>query len=166
MNIQEMELIQEHPDWLKWPKIRIVAPRRYKVISDYTMEWSTEGYSRQRMIVPAGFQCDGASIPAALEWYLGRENILPAALIHDWQYTFAGKIPVESHLYRDPQDSLWKQADYIWSRRECDRFFARNLRFCCHIRGDQRRNAYRAVRLFGWLPWRRAEKKLAAKRDE
>lgn len=140
---------------LPWPEVQIVGPRQYELLADYQIEWRAEGFPLQRLVVPAKFLFDGASIPAILEWYLGRERILPAAVIHDWQYAFAGHIPSESHLYLDDKDGLWKPTGFVWSRKDCDRFFARNLKFC-DIRDGQRRNAYRAVRLFGWIPWRRA----------
>lgn len=143
-------------DVLDWPSVSIVAPRRIELLEDYVIEWQAEGYPRQRIVVPKGFECDGASIPAVLEWYLGRDNILPAAVPHDWQYRHKGHVPPESHLYLT-EDGEWEEADHVWTRKESDRFFARNLRFC-DIRGDQRRNAYRAVRVAGWILWRKKKK--------
>jgi len=140
-------------DTLEWPEVILVGPRRFRLASRYVVEWQAEGVPRQRLIVPEGFECDGASIPALLEWYLGRDLILPAAVPHDWQYAFAGHLPPESHLYRD-ETGEWLEAHFVWSRKDSDRFFARNLTFC-DIRDHQRRNAYRAVRLAGWIPWRR-----------
>jgi hypothetical protein len=143
-------------DRLDWPDVRLIGPRRFQLRADYVVEWQAEGYPRQRLIVPEGFECDGASIPAFLEWYLGRDNILPAAVPHDWQYAYGGRIPAESHLYQEA-DGEWVQTHHVWTRKESDRFFARNLRFC-DIRDDQRRNAYRAVRLVGWWHWRYGRK--------
>jgi hypothetical protein len=157
--VRRAGLIEAAGDRLDWPEIAIVAPRRYRLLADFCVEWEKEGFPRQRLIVPAGFECDGASVPAIVEWYLGREKILPAAVPHDWQYAHAGRLPAETHLYLD--DGQWKPATYTWSRKEADRFFGRNLRFC-DIRSDQRRNAYRAVRLFGWIPWQTAKKRLGA----
>jgi len=143
-----------HGDLLRWPELRLVGPRRYALLADYTVEWEADGYPRQRLVVPSGFECDGASVPAVLEWYLGRERILPAAVPHDWQYAHAGGLPPDSHLKR-LDDGAWVPAEHVWTRKEADRFFARNLRFC-DIRDHQRRNAYRAVRIGGWVPWRAA----------
>ena len=126
-------------------------------MSDYVIEWEATGFPRQRLVVPAGFECDGASVPAVLEWYLGRETILPAAVPHDWQYAHAGRMPAGSHLYEHDAGG-WVDAAYLWSRKDSDRFFARNLRFCA-ISDGRRRNAYRAVRLIGWRAWRAAERR-------
>jgi hypothetical protein len=149
--------IHNDGDRLEWPRILIVAPKRYLLDADYVIDWTATGHPRQRLIVPAGFECDGASVPAILEWYLGREKILPAAVPHDWHYAFAGRIPPESHLQM-AEDGSWIPANHLWTRDEADRFFARNLKFC-EIRNGQRRDAYRAVRLAGWIAWRRAERK-------
>jgi hypothetical protein len=146
-------------DTLEWPDVRLAGPRRLVLAADYVVEWEAAGFPRQRLIVPRDFECDGASIPAPLEWYLGRDLILPAAVPHDWQYAFAGMIPAESHLVLTA-DGAWVPAGHIWTRDESDRFFARNLKFC-ELRSDQRRNAYRAVRVAGWIPWRRALRRSA-----
>lgn len=151
--------LHENGDVLHWPDVRLAGPGRLVLLSDYVVEWQAEGHPRQRLIVPAGFQCDGASVPAPLEWYLGREKILPAGVAHDWQYHHAGRIPPATHLRLTP-DGAWTRADHVWTRDESDRFFARNLRFC-DIRDHQRRNAYRAVRLAGWIPWQRALRRMA-----
>lgn len=149
--------LHQSGDTLEWPEVRLDGPRRLVLLADYVAEWEVGGFPRQRISVPAGYEFDGASIPAVLEWYLGRDHILPAAVLHDWQYEFAGRVPRDSHLYRD-ETGAWVEAGHEWSRKESDRFFARNLRFC-DISDGQRRNAYRAVRIGGWIPWRKAERR-------
>jgi hypothetical protein len=143
---------RERGDTLEWPDLRLAGPRKYVLLADYVIEWQAEGVPRQRLVVPEGFECDGASVPALLEWYLGRDRILPAAVPHDWQYRAGGRLPSGSHLVLT-KEGEWREVDHLWTRKESDRFFARNLRFC-DIRPDQRRNAYRAVRLFGIRAWK------------
>jgi hypothetical protein len=150
--------LRTNGDVLLWPEIRIAAPKRYELLSDYVIEWEAGKFPRQRLVVPKGFICDAASIPNLLMWYLEREKILPAAVAHDWHYAFAGRIPRDSHFFLNAHGA-WVPADHVWTREEADRFFARNLRFCNGISDGQRRNAYRAVRLSGWMPWRRASKR-------
>jgi hypothetical protein len=151
--------LHEGADTLEWPDVRLAGPRRLVLAADYVVEWEAAGFPRQRLVVPRDFECDGASIPGPLEWYLGRDLILPAAVPHDWQYAFAGSIPAESHLYLTAEGT-WVPANHVWTRDESDRFFARNLKFC-DVRSHQRRNAYRAVRVAGWIPWRRALRRMA-----
>ena len=154
--------LHQSSDTLEWPEVRLEGPRHLVLLSDYVVEWEADGFPRQRLIVPAGYEFDGASIPAVLEWYLGRDYILPAAVPHDWQYGFAGRIPADSHLYRD-ETGEWVEAGHAWSRKEADRFFARNLRFC-DISDGQRRNAYRGVRIGGWIAWRKAKRRAALRK--
>jgi len=151
------DILRQAADTLEWPEVRLAGPRRLVLAAEYVVEWEAAGFPRQRLIVPRDFECDGASIPAPLEWYLGRDLILPAAVPHDWQYAFAGVLPAESHLYLTPEGA-WLPANYVWTRDESDRFFSRNLRFCA-VRSDQRRNAYRAVRIGGWIAWQRARRR-------
>lgn len=155
------DVLENNPARLSWPEVQVIAPRRYRLQADFSIEWKSGFFPRQRLVVPAGFECDGASVPRVLEWYLGRENILPASLVHDWQYTYAGRLPWKTHFFLHPEEGHWEPIRYVWSRVEVDRFFARNLRHCpvCEIRRGQRRLAYRAVRLFGGIHWRRAEEK-------
>lgn len=146
------EILRIGDDVLTWPRVEIVRPGWYRLLEEYVVEWQAEGVPRQRLSVPQGFECDGASVPAPLEWYLGRERILPAGVAHDFQYHYQGRTPIGSH--EALQDGVWTDQRYEWTRKESDRFFARNLRFC-QISPGQRRNAYRAVRLAGRRPWRR-----------
>jgi hypothetical protein len=138
-------------DTLEWPRVELIAPRRIRLLQNFRVEWTADGFPRQALIIPAGFECDGGSVPAAAEWYLGRDNILPAAVPHDFQYYFQGKIPLESHLFWAHEK--WTPAYHIWSRDEVDRFFARNLQFCKGLSDKQRRRAYQAVHLFGGRSW-------------
>ena len=141
-----------------WPNVSLVwpRPRTWRLLRDYSVEWTAEGSPRQRLTVPAAFECDGASVPSVVEAYLGRELVLREALFHDWIYAHRGEVPAASHLYLDECSGEWRPTGFAWSRRDADRLFARLLESNTFVRGDhRRRNAYRMVRLFGWLAWRR-----------
>lgn len=82
--------------------------------------------------------------------------VLREALFHDWLYAHRGELPAGFHFYRDESCGSWRPARFTWSRQDADRLFARLLDTNTFVRGDhRRRNAYRMVRLFGWLAWRR-----------
>jgi hypothetical protein len=151
----------EATDTLDWPLAVKTGERSYMLMNDFVIEWQAEGFPRQMLIVPAGFEYDGASVPRIVEWYVGRDALFAAATAHDWHYAHAGVLPEGSHLYQTA-NGQWLDTLYKWTRLEADRFFARNLRFPLpdgrRIRGDQRRNAYRAVRLGGAAPWARAQR--------
>jgi hypothetical protein len=138
-----------------WPSVSLVwpKPRTWRYLRDYSVEWAAEGFPRQRLITPAAFECDGASEPAVVDWYLGRELILRESGFHDLLYAYRGDLPPELHLYDD--GGVWRPTHYTWSRRDADRLFARLLAMNEWIREDQRRTAYRMVRLFGWRAWQR-----------
>lgn len=86
--------------------------------------------------IPAGYLTDGASVPRRLQGIIPRfGKALPAALVHDIRY--------------DPPDRVRRL-----SRKEADREFFANLKRC-GLNFAQRHAAYRAVRLFGGIPWRR-----------
>jgi hypothetical protein len=138
---------------LTMPRIEILAPRRIRLLEPYTYVWEVEGFPRQRLIVPAGFICDGASVPKALHWYLGWDEMLPAAIPHDYLYAYSGEIPVGSHHYLD-EVWEWLPANHRWTRDEADRLFGRLLSYC-PIPPRKRGVAYRAVRIGGGAAWRK-----------
>lgn len=91
--------------------------------------------------VPRGFEYDG-STKVSLLWRLihigmgsfGEQN--EGSLIHDWRYVHDGKMPNGK----------------VYTRKEIDELFLRMI-LDYGIRPDRAIRAYRAVRLFGWIPW-------------
>ena len=67
--------------------MRIPKPH-IKLLDDYTIEL-TQPFVWGKEMVPAGFQCDGASVPKIANFYatpFGPGGMLPAALFHDYHY--------------------------------------------------------------------------------
>ena len=89
--------------------------------------------------VPAGFPFDGASVPPVLSWLFprGHSDYLPAAMIHDWLYA----------------------TDTGRTRREADAAFHRALRRLGVVAATAW-PMWAAVRLGGWLYWRRPPRPL------
>lgn len=150
------------------PDILPVADRLYRLDEDYVYCWtiaagednrfaepSEVGHqTRYRIIVPAGFTYDGASVPRLLWTLTGIRPdglIRAAALVHDWLYFYEGRLPPGSFQYLNAQGQ-WENVIGRWSRRDADRLFGRMLREAGVAR-RRRRWAYRAVRAFGWIPW-------------
>jgi hypothetical protein len=136
-----------------------IAERLYRLVDDYIYTWEKKGKGgpssfKYRITVPAGFIFDGASVPR-IAWTIS--GILPdgliraAALVHDWLYRYKGNLPEGSYQYLAP-DGNWSNLYAIWSRKNSDRLFGRIMREA-RVPKRKRRAAYRAVRLFGWLPW-------------
>ena len=82
--------------------------------------------------IPAGFECDGASIPRAFWRVIGPPmdcHYIEEAIRHDWLY-----------LYQPVSRATADKAFFVWLDKKV-------LRIRRHL-------IYAAVRLFGWIPWR------------
>jgi hypothetical protein len=101
---------------------------------DLRVEWNG-----RELIVPAGFQCDGASVPRFL-WSSVSPAIDPrtlrAAICHDY-------------LYRNAPDG--------WTRKDADELFYDFIR-ADGLSWWASQKAYWGVRLFGTSSWRGEEK--------
>ena len=86
--------------------------------------------------IPAGFECDGASIPRAFWRIIGPPmdcHYIEEAIRHDWLY----RSQVVSRKVAD-------RAFFVWLNKK-------GLRIRRYL-------IYAAVRLFGWIAWRNREK--------
>lgn len=94
------------------------------------------------IVIPAGFTCDGASIPKAIHSLIGSFDLsITAPLIHDYLYRYQGLLPV----------------DYVTPYRIYDRIDADNL-FSRVMEEEgvpvwRRKLAYGAVRALGRWAW-------------
>jgi hypothetical protein len=135
------------------PDVRPVTDQAYRLQTNYCYCWVKNGV-QNRILVPPGFTYDGASVPR-IAWTVS--GILPdgliraAALVHDWIYGFAGRLPEGSHQYKT-DDTEWSNVVGRWKRREADRLFGRMMREA-EVPRSKRRLAYLAVRAFGWFAW-------------
>ena len=97
------------------------------VADDYSVYSVVAG---SRILIPAGFVFDGASIPDAFHWIIDpSEDMIEASCVHDYLYTF--------HLYSR------KTADRIFKELLEDKGLSRWKVFL----------SYRAVRIFGQRHW-------------
>lgn len=150
------------------PDILPVAEGLYFLDEEYTYRWESRGIE-YRIVVPRGFIHNGASVPR-LVWTIS--GILPdgliraAALIHDWIYRCRGRLPWPTYQYKSPnalktnpfgridEETMWCDIHGVWTRKNADRLFARIMREA-GMSKRRRRAAYLAVRMFGWVAWRR-----------
>lgn len=115
------------------PPSEVSKRQVYLLLQDFVYDSNLFG----RIVVPAGFKTDFASIPRALWRYLDPEDpcILYASVVHDFLYSLGGKM-----------------GEVAFSRNLADRV----LREAMEISGariDQRFAAYRAVDWFGGSHW-------------
>lgn len=116
----------------------------WRVDADYVVE-----AGGARITVPAGWRFDLASVPRLLWWLIAPfELSLAAPLVHDFLYRRAG-IPPRAAVepYR------------TFSRSEADRLFCR-LMARQGVAGWRLVAASVAVRLGGFLAWRRGDRRL------
>ena len=103
-----------------------LGPKRWRVYSAFSYYVGDE--TGERIVVPGGFETDGASIPRLLWWlYSPWGSYAKAAVIHDY-------------LYRET----------CRPRIECDRIFLEAMAVL-GVWWGRRHIIYRAVRMFGWL---------------
>jgi hypothetical protein len=130
--------------------IEPMGGNRYKVLVDYVHVREHEG-TTYRLTIPAGFQCDLASVPRILWWWISPFDLGAAAIPHDWIYSHGGKLPDGSH--QKLVNGTWENLPQAWTREEADRLFARMMRDV-GVPRFMRRRAYNAVRLFGGGAWK------------
>jgi hypothetical protein len=65
------------------PRVEPLGGNRYRLVEDYVYAWKKEGVHAM-LIVPAGFECDLASVPRILSWYISPFDLGSAVVPHDW----------------------------------------------------------------------------------
>lgn len=100
-----------------------------------------EDYESCGIHVPHGLVVDGASVPRLAWWFMPPDGLhRGAALIHDWLYINRGDL---------------KDDGIKWCRKACDEMF-HSLMLMAGVSRFRAGTAYRAVRRFGWHPWRKS----------
>jgi hypothetical protein len=126
---------------------------RYEVAAAFSWAWYAEGAS-WRITVPQGFRCDGASVPwiGTVLTGIGRDGLhRAAALIHDFLYRYAGKLPHGSFCKNTGNG--WQPCPVAWTRKQSDQLFA-NMLAAYGVSKLRRRTMYLAVRAAGWRSWK------------
>lgn len=113
---------------------RKVSARKWKLLAE--LKYKTD--DKRTIKAPVGFTTDFASVPRVF-WRLAPPDgaYTKSAVIHDWMY-YSQKYP----------------------RKYCDQIFLEAM----GVQGVKlwkRRLMYRAVRLFGWIGWRKRAKEAA-----
>lgn len=132
-----------------------MGPGIYRLVRDYTYKWEKGGVEYE-IVIPAGFEYDGASVPRIV-WTLA--GIVPdglirgAALVHDYIYRYKGKFPPNRWFWRASGGDLAPvESGKSLSRAEADALFYRIMREAGMSR-YRAALAYVGVRAFGMLSW-------------
>ena len=139
-------LVHRYPGWPGWlagehqPDIRPTGTRWYCVMAPFevTIVKSTDTRLKEEdqvvVRVPAGFECDSASVPRMVWTISGLTPdglIRAAAVTHDYLY-----------------DKLGQIGDLDLTREEADRIFL-DLMLAAGMNSTRAKLAYKAVRWFG-----------------
>jgi hypothetical protein len=123
--------------------------RRFRLLEAATYTWRHESRS-YRLVVPAGFEHDFASVPRPLWALISPIDLGLASMFHDWLYRNRGRVTT---LQWDAAAERWTPRKDPWIRRDADRLFARIMREQGVARW-RRRLAFRVVRVVGGRYWR------------
>lgn len=135
------------PPWYAFPEVRMETP--VITLVPGSGEWTLVHPFRtvvgaHEVEVPAGFRFDMASVPRILWWLVAPFHLsIAAPLVHDWLYRRRGCVGT------GPGGCL-----RVMRRRDADRVF-RNLMRANGVHPVLVVTAWVAVRLFGWMIWRR-----------
>ncbi|MDT0631029.1 DUF1353 domain-containing protein [Rubrivirga litoralis] len=133
--------------------------RRFRLADDasYTWRHTPEGGAEgvYRLVVPAGFEHDFASVPRPLWALVAPIDLGIASIFHDWLYARAGRAETLRWAGRTP-GAGWEPVPKWWTRRDADRLFARLMREQGVPRW-RRRAAFLAVRAFAGGVWGRRQ---------
>jgi hypothetical protein len=124
------------------PDVRWLGPRRFIFASAFA--WRLD--DGHMIEIPAGFVCDGASVPRVVWLAVAPSDLSEAAWgLHDYLYRTRGRVLCQAHF-----------DVFEMSRAEIDDLFNRiNLRH--GVAGWKRRAAYLGVRAGGWTAFRGAK---------
>lgn len=104
------------------PVLEWVKGREFVLVLDYAFEWGPAN-ARRRLLVPAGYNYDKASVPRFL-WGIARPDgpWEGAALFHDRLYQFKGKLPKGE--YQVKVNGAWLDDPAPWRRSQADELLA------------------------------------------
>lgn len=134
------------------PAMRLLPGNRcFELTEDAVYTWchEVEEYDALRLIAPAGFRHDFASVPRPLWWFISPIDLGLASVFHDWLYQAGGRVTT---MGRRSVDASWVEIDEEWSRFDADRLFARMMREQ-GVSRLRRRTAFKAVQWFGGAGW-------------
>lgn len=135
-----------------FPRLLPLPRHQYEVLDDYPYEWEHEGV-KYKLVVLTGFECNIASVPRFLWFYINPFDLGPAAIFHDWIYRHGGQLPEGSWFRLENDHPVDVRREIPWNREGTDRLFARIMRES-GVTKIKRRQAYLAVRIFGGCAWK------------
>lgn len=117
----------------------------YRLKEDFDLHFKDDEGGEHHLHIPAGFVCDGSSIPRLLWTLIGLhkdgKNREPS-LVHDWIYMHQGDLPERSY-----------------TRDEADRLYY-DLLLAYGVSHKKAIRSFKGVQWFGKGPWRSVDEKM------
>ena len=79
--------------------VKLVPGGKYQLLHDFIYDH----HNGARYVVPTGYVTDFASIPAAFQWLISKDELRRAATLHDWLVS-------EKIVKRERADKIFKTA--------------------------------------------------------
>lgn len=136
------------PLWVKWH-----APDAWELSQRAEYSWTWKDDEDVAISIPAGYCCDGASIPHILRGVVDAVELLPAAFLHDLLYECHGG----DRLYkvRNKKFQVMNKVTnrpWYYTRREADALLSAFALFCGADRSDAKLS-FLATRIGGSDAW-------------
>jgi len=156
-------MIRSRPSKRFNPVQRQIGQQCWEISTRFSYEWDHNDV-RYRIVIPEGFEYDGASVPRIIWPFISPFTLRAGAVVHDYLYRFSGDIPRWTNQKRvvEEGNTTWKDMDDIWSRWDADRLMCRVARDM-DVSKWKRRTAFWGVCLFGRFSWGEPEPKLQVK---
>jgi hypothetical protein len=123
---------------------------RIKLTADFRVYSETV---ENEICVPAGFECDGESIPAILHSLVPPFGVSRrGAVVHDYLYTNAFYRVKWKPTTDDPIDNSIVAVEYPIDRKTADLVY-KELLIAAKLQTWRAWNRYFQLRLYGWLAW-------------
>jgi hypothetical protein len=120
----------------------LLGVRHWEIAEDFNYELNGE-----KLVIPAGFKFDGASIPKFLHTFLSPVGVLlMGGLVHDYAYKY------ETLLNRNRKDTLG-----VLTQKKADQIF-RDINIQINGFYLMNRLAYYSLRLGGFMAWNKHRK--------
>lgn len=123
--------------------------RRFRLLEEAVYTWWHRD-ALLRLVVPAHFTHDFASVPRLLWALISPLDLGLASIFHDWLYRNGGRVATLRWLQ---ESDTWEEVRTPWTRVQTDELFARMMREQGVVKW-RRRAAYVAVQIAGGAHWR------------
>lgn len=141
-------IISVKTSMIEFPSITPLANNWYRLNEDFSYAWNQKG-ELYKIIVPAGFECNLATIWPGFWWIVSPFDLGPSVIHHDYLYEVGGKLTDKTFFKYNAETEKWEGINRKLSRKESDKLLVKIMKEY-GISKAACRVVYFAVRLLGW----------------